>query len=222
VAASELSLDAPLDRGDRDSSSFGERFAGAEAEEIEEEVESQARREFLERMFEKYLTERERKILYLYYGLDEGEERTLEEIGMLLGVTRERIRQIRNRAFEKLRESPDGAALEGSGRSMFMHGSWEHLIGNMLFLWVFGNNIEDSMGHLRFIVFYLACGVAAALAHVYLSPTSSIPRRWARAAPSAGSWAPTWSSTRGCGSTPGSRRSSSSTSAPSSCSATGS
>lgn len=113
VAASELSLDAPLDRGDRDSSSFGERFAGAEAEEIEEEVESQARREFLERMFEKYLTERERKILYLYYGLDEGEERTLEEIGMLLGVTRERIRQIRNRAFEKLRESPDGGALEG-------------------------------------------------------------------------------------------------------------
>ena len=113
VAASELSLDAPLDRGDRDSSSFGERFAGAEAEEIEEEVESQARREFLERMFTKYLTERERKILYLYYGLDEGEERTLEEIGTLLGVTRERIRQIRNRAFEKLRESPDGAALEG-------------------------------------------------------------------------------------------------------------
>ena len=113
VAASELSLDAPLDRGDRDSASFGERFAGSEAEQIEEEVEAQARREFLERMFDKYLTERERKILYLYYGLDEGEERTLEEIGMLLGVTRERIRQIRNRAFEKLRESSDGAALEG-------------------------------------------------------------------------------------------------------------
>jgi RNA polymerase primary sigma factor len=113
VAASELSLDAPIDRGDRDSSSFGERFAGAEADQIEEEVEAQARREFLERMFEKYLTERERRILYLYYGLDEGEERTLEEIGTLLGVTRERIRQIRNRAFEKLRESPDGAALEG-------------------------------------------------------------------------------------------------------------
>jgi RNA polymerase primary sigma factor len=113
VAASELSLDAPLDRGDRDSASFGERFAGSEADEIEEEVEAQARREFLERMFEKYLTERERKILYLYYGLDEGEERTLEEIGSMLGVTRERIRQIRNRAFEKLRESADGAALEG-------------------------------------------------------------------------------------------------------------
>jgi RNA polymerase primary sigma factor len=112
VAASELSLDAPVDRGDRDSASFGERFAGAEAEDIEEQVESQARREFLDRMFQKYLTERERRILYLYYGLDDGEERTLEEIGSLLGVTRERIRQIRNRAFEKLRESPDGEALE--------------------------------------------------------------------------------------------------------------
>jgi RNA polymerase primary sigma factor len=111
VAASELSLDAPIDRGDRDSASFGERFSGAEAEDIEETVESQAQREFLDRMFEKYLTERERKILYLYYGLDDGEERTLEEIGSLLGVTRERIRQIRNRAFEKLRESPDGEAL---------------------------------------------------------------------------------------------------------------
>jgi DNA-binding CsgD family transcriptional regulator len=109
VSASELSLDAPIDRGDRDSASFGERFAGAEAEDIEENVESQAQREFLDRMFEEYLTERERKILYLYYGLDDGEERTLEEIGSLLGVTRERIRQIRNRAFEKLRESPDGA-----------------------------------------------------------------------------------------------------------------
>src|SRR5690625_7401647 len=59
VAASELSLDAPIDRGDRDSASFGERFAGAEAEDIEEQVESQARREVLDRMFEKYLTERE-------------------------------------------------------------------------------------------------------------------------------------------------------------------
>lgn len=113
VAASELSLDAPLDRGDRDSASFGERFSGAEPDEIEEEVEAGSRREFLERMFSRYLTEREKKILYLYYGLDEEQERTLEEIGTLLGVTRERIRQIRNRAFEKLRESPDGAALEG-------------------------------------------------------------------------------------------------------------
>jgi membrane associated rhomboid family serine protease len=59
--------------------------------------------------------------------------------------------------------------------SMFMHGGWGHLIGNMVFLWVFGNNIEDSMGHLRFLVFYLLCGIAAGLAHTYLSPTSELP-----------------------------------------------
>ena len=113
VAASELSLDAPIDRSDRDSASFGERFSGAGASDIEQDVEAIARRDFLETMFEQYLTERERKILYLYYGLDDGEERTLEEIGSLLGVTRERIRQIRNRAFEKLRESPQGESLSG-------------------------------------------------------------------------------------------------------------
>ncbi|MGH7545109.1 MAG: sigma-70 family RNA polymerase sigma factor [Gemmatimonadota bacterium] len=113
VASAELSLDAPLDRTDRDSASFGERFAGMETGDIQEEVEAQARRQFLEQMFEKYLTERERKILVLYYGLDDGEEMTLEQIGTLLGVTRERIRQIRNRAFEKLRQSPDGQALAG-------------------------------------------------------------------------------------------------------------
>jgi len=112
VASSELSLDAPLDRTDRDSTSYGERFAGNDAEEIEEQIEQQARREFLDRMFAKYLTERERKILCLYYGLYEGdEEKTLEEIGTMLGVTRERIRQIRNRAFEKLRNSPEGHVL---------------------------------------------------------------------------------------------------------------
>ena len=113
VAASELSLDAPIDRSDRNGASFGERFSGAEASEIEENVEAIACRDFLETMFEQYLTERERKILCLYYGLDDGEQRTLEVIGSLLGVTRERIRQIRNRAFEKLRESPHGESLSG-------------------------------------------------------------------------------------------------------------
>jgi RNA polymerase primary sigma factor len=117
VASAELSLDAPLDKSDRDSASFGERFSGADEADIEVDVESQARREFLERMFEKYLTERERKILVLYYGLDDGEEMTLEQIGELLGVTRERIRQIRNRAFDKLRNSDHGEALEGFWRA---------------------------------------------------------------------------------------------------------
>ncbi len=113
VAASELSLDAPIDQRDRDSASFGERFSGAEASDIEENVEAIACRDILETMFEQYLTERERKILYLYYGLDGGEVRNLQEIGSLLGLTRERIRQIRNRAFEKLLESPHGESLSG-------------------------------------------------------------------------------------------------------------
>ncbi len=59
--------------------------------------------------------------------------------------------------------------------SMFMHGSWMHLLGNMWFLWIFGNNIEDSMGHARFAAFYLLCGVAAALTQVAISPASGIP-----------------------------------------------
>jgi membrane associated rhomboid family serine protease len=59
--------------------------------------------------------------------------------------------------------------------SMFLHGGWLHLIGNMWFLWVFGNNVEDSMGHGRFLVFYLVCGLSAALLQTYLNPASPIP-----------------------------------------------
>jgi membrane associated rhomboid family serine protease len=59
--------------------------------------------------------------------------------------------------------------------SMFLHGGWGHLLGNMWFLWVFGNNIEDSMGHARFVVFYLLCGVGAAAAQVLHDPGSAIP-----------------------------------------------
>ena len=59
--------------------------------------------------------------------------------------------------------------------SMFLHGGWLHLLGNMWFLWIFGNNIEDSMGHVRFVFFYLACGVVAALAQVAVNPASAIP-----------------------------------------------
>ena len=59
--------------------------------------------------------------------------------------------------------------------SMFLHGSWAHLGGNALFFWVFGNNVEDSMGRFRFLVFYLLCGLAAAAAHVFLNPASPIP-----------------------------------------------
>ncbi len=59
--------------------------------------------------------------------------------------------------------------------SMFLHGGWMHLLGNCLFFWVFGNNVEDSMGHVRFLVFYLLCGLAAAGAHVVLDPGSPVP-----------------------------------------------
>ena len=51
--------------------------------------------------------------------------------------------------------------------SMFMHGGWAHILGNMLFLWIFGDNVEDRIGHLRYLVFYLVCGVLASLAHVF-------------------------------------------------------
>jgi membrane associated rhomboid family serine protease len=59
--------------------------------------------------------------------------------------------------------------------SMFLHGSWMHLIGNLWFLWIFGNNIEDSMGHGRFMVFYLLTGLVAAGTHVAFDPSSTIP-----------------------------------------------
>ena len=59
--------------------------------------------------------------------------------------------------------------------SMFLHGGWMHLLGNMLYLWIFGNNIEDCMGHLRFIVFYIVVGLTAAGTHLTLNPTSTIP-----------------------------------------------
>ncbi len=59
--------------------------------------------------------------------------------------------------------------------SMFLHGGWFHLIGNLWFLWVFGNNVEDSMGHSRFLVFYILCGLVAAAAQTFMSPASAIP-----------------------------------------------
>ena len=59
--------------------------------------------------------------------------------------------------------------------SIFLHGGWGHLLGNMWFFWVFGNNIEDSMGPWRFLAFYLICGLLAALAHIISSPSSAVP-----------------------------------------------
>src|ERR1700691_1165221 len=114
MSSTEVSLDAPIDRSDREACTLGERFAGVDGGEIDDVTDFKLMREFIDRVFRKYLTPRERKVLYLYYGLEEGSEAmTLEKIGALLGVTRERIGQIRERAFEKLRESPDGSALAG-------------------------------------------------------------------------------------------------------------
>lgn len=59
--------------------------------------------------------------------------------------------------------------------AMFMHGSWMHLLGNMLYLWIFGDNVEDAMGHVKFLIFYLLCGVIATFAHIWSGPNSLIP-----------------------------------------------
>jgi membrane associated rhomboid family serine protease len=67
---------------------------------------------------------------------------------------------------------PEGVTLLGY---MFFHGDPVHLLGNMLFLWVFGDNVEDALGHLRFLAFYLVSGVAAGLMHAWIVPTSTVP-----------------------------------------------
>ena len=59
--------------------------------------------------------------------------------------------------------------------SMFMHGGFMHLAGNMLYLWIFGNNVEDAMGHIRFVIFYFLCGIAAVIGQVIQNPGSEIP-----------------------------------------------
>src|SRR5919197_4864651 len=59
--------------------------------------------------------------------------------------------------------------------SMFLHGGWMHVIGNMWYLWIFGDNVEDRLGHGRFIVFYLLCGIAAAIGQIAIDPYSTLP-----------------------------------------------
>ncbi len=68
-----------------------------------------------------------------------------------------------------------GAAALPFFTSMFLHGGWFHLIGNMWFLWIFGDNIEDALGSFRFLIFYLLCGVLAGLTHYFISPLSAVP-----------------------------------------------
>jgi membrane associated rhomboid family serine protease len=59
--------------------------------------------------------------------------------------------------------------------SKVLHGSWMHAIGNMWYLWIFGANVEDRLGHGRFIVFYLLCGIVAAFGQILIDPTSTLP-----------------------------------------------
>jgi membrane associated rhomboid family serine protease len=69
----------------------------------------------------------------------------------------------------------DAYSFETLLTSMFLHGSWLHLLANMWFLWLFGNNIEDSMGHLRYVAFFVLAGLGAAGAHIFSEPASAIP-----------------------------------------------
>jgi len=70
---------------------------------------------------------------------------------------------------------PDRFSFVNILTSMFLHGGWLHILGNMWFLWIFGDNIEDILGHGKFLIFYLACGAVAALSQVLLSPSSRVP-----------------------------------------------
>tara|TARA_R110002110_G_scaffold107403_10_gene268823 strand:- start:950 stop:1693 length:744 start_codon:yes stop_codon:yes gene_type:complete len=68
-----------------------------------------------------------------------------------------------------------GYGFEGLFSSMFLHAGWMHLAGNMLFLWIYGDNVEDEMGHFRYLLFYIACGVAAGVAQILFEPGSRVP-----------------------------------------------
>ena len=70
---------------------------------------------------------------------------------------------------------PDRLNIASIFTSMFIHGGWLHILGNMWFLWVFGRGVEDILGHAKYLFFYLACGVAAAVAHVLINAGSTVP-----------------------------------------------
>ncbi len=107
--AAEIRLDSPI--GDSDDSQLVERFIAEEALETEATVEERLMAEQIERALDT-LTPRDARVLRLYFGLEGGREHTLEEIGNMLGVTRERVRQLRDRALKRLREGELGTALE--------------------------------------------------------------------------------------------------------------
>src|SRR5579871_1269798 len=70
---------------------------------------------------------------------------------------------------------PDRLHLSSIVTSMFIHGGWLHILGNMWFLWIFGRGVEDVMGHAKFLIFYFACGIAAGLVHIVVNANSPVP-----------------------------------------------
>jgi membrane associated rhomboid family serine protease len=70
---------------------------------------------------------------------------------------------------------PDRIQYQDIVTSMFLHGGWMHLIGNMWFLWIYGDNVEDVLGHAKYLIFYILCGAGAAILHVLLNPYSRVP-----------------------------------------------
>jgi rhomboid family protein len=79
------------------------------------------------------------------------------------------------RAIAGVPQYPLGANILTILTSMFLHGGWFHILGNLWFLYIFGDNIEDHLGHFPYLIFYLVCGIAAALTDIALSPTSKVP-----------------------------------------------
>jgi membrane associated rhomboid family serine protease len=80
-----------------------------------------------------------------------------------------------NAFMERYALIPDHFRFSNVITSMFLHGGWMHVLGNMWFLWIFGDNIEDILGHVKYLVFYLMCGIAAALTQVFFNSFSRVP-----------------------------------------------
>jgi membrane associated rhomboid family serine protease len=109
--------------------------------------------------------------------MEPGLSRSVCELGLIPGEFLGRVAE-----GTSLRLSPNTVCVLGGGQtwyaplsSMFLHGGWLHLLGNMWFLWLFGNNVEDSMGRAKYLVFYLLAGLAAAAAQTVLNPSSIVP-----------------------------------------------
>ena len=110
-------------------------------------------------------------------GMEPGLSRSVCELGLIPGEFLGRVAE-----GTSVPLGPYSACVLGAERSwftpltsMFLHGGWFHLIGNMWFLWLFGNNVEDSMGHVRYLVFYLLSGLAAAAVQTFMNPASVLP-----------------------------------------------